>query len=102
MDDGCCFLFGMKFLSWLKGDDEWTLAVAVKTLKSVSDSITDNGRGKLLQEAAIMGQFRHDNIVSLYGVILNEEPVLWLSLHWLLFLPQSVKSIYVYVVFICE
>ncbi len=39
--------------------------VAVKTLNSDA-SMTD--RIKFLQEAAIMGQFRHPNVVALYGV----------------------------------
>ena len=30
---------------------------------------------KFLQEAAIMGQFRHPNVVKLFGVIADEEPV---------------------------
>ena len=46
--------------------------VAVKMLKEGSDQFD---RVKFLQEAAIMGQFRHHNIVQLYGVITDEEPV---------------------------
>ena len=30
---------------------------------------------KLLQEAAILGQFTHTNIVTLHGVVTVEEPV---------------------------
>ena len=30
---------------------------------------------KFLQEAAIMGQFRHPNVVSLHGVVTRGEPV---------------------------
>ena len=41
-------------------------------LKEGSDQFD---RVKFLQEAAIMGQFRHHNIVQLYGVITDEEPV---------------------------
>ena len=41
-------------------------------LKEGSDQFD---RVKFLQEAAIMGQFRHHNIVQLYGVITEGEPV---------------------------
>ena len=48
------------------------LKVALKTLNHGS---TDEDRVKFLQEAAIMAQFRHPNIVPLYGIINNEDPV---------------------------
>ena len=60
----------------LKG--EWTtpaiktLPVALKTLKS---SASEEERLKLLQEAAIMGQFIHPHIVRLYGVVTLSDPV---------------------------
>ena len=43
--------------------------VAVKMLKEGSD-ISD--RVKFLQEAAIMGQFKHHNVVQLYGLVVGE------------------------------
>lgn len=46
--------------------------VALKTLNkgaSVQDTI------KFLQEAAIMAQFRHPNVIKLYGVVNSGEPV---------------------------
>ena len=46
--------------------------VAVKTLKEGSDK---EDRVKFLQEAAIMGQFKHPNVVTMYGVITDGEPV---------------------------
>lgn len=49
-----------------------TLEVAVKILQAgskVMDKI------KFLQEAAIMGQFCHPNIVRLHGVVTLGEPV---------------------------
>ena len=49
-----------------------TLTVALKSLKS---SASDEERLKLLQEAAIMGQFTHPHIVKLYGVVTLSEPV---------------------------
>lgn len=46
--------------------------VAVKMLKP---NARDEDRVKFLQEAAIMGQFRHPNVVSLMGVVTIGEPV---------------------------
>ena len=40
--------------------------VAIKTLKTDSDEVE---KVKFLQEAAIMAQFKHTNVVSLYGVV---------------------------------
>ena len=46
--------------------------VAVKTLKEGSG---EEDRVKFLQEAAIMGQFKHHNVVTMYGVVTDGEPV---------------------------
>jgi serine/threonine protein kinase len=46
--------------------------VAVKTLKEGSGGMD---RVKFLQEAAIMGQFKHHNVVTTYGVVTQGEPV---------------------------
>ena len=46
--------------------------VAIKTLKCHS---TEKTRVRFLQEAAIMGQFHHPNIVKLHGVVTLREPV---------------------------
>ncbi len=43
--------------------------VAVKTLSTGGDKV------KFLQEAAIMAQFRHPNIVLLHGVVCRGTPV---------------------------
>ena len=56
---------------------EWTtptttLTVALKSLKS---SASEEERLKLLQEAAIMGQFIHPHIVRLHGVVVLSEQV---------------------------
>lgn len=48
------------------------IRVALKTLNE--DSIKEN-KVKFLQEAAIMAQFRHPNVVLLYGIMSREEPV---------------------------
>ena len=52
----------------IRGD----IDVAVKTLKEGSK---DEDRVKFLQEAAIMGQFQHPNVVEMYGVVTQGEPV---------------------------
>ena len=56
---------------------EWNLtggktAVALKMLKPNSN---EHDKLKFLQEAAIMGQFNHDNVVRLYGVVTLSDPV---------------------------
>ena len=51
---------------------EGPVEVAIKTLKTKS---SDEERVKFLQEAAIMGQFHHPNIVKLHGVVTVGEPV---------------------------
>ena len=45
--------------------------VAVKTPKEESGE----DRVKFLQEAAIMGQFKHHGVVEMYGVVTLGEPV---------------------------
>ena len=55
----------------------WTTSVestevAVKTLQPMASEID---KVKFLQEAAIMGQFLHPNVVKLYGVVTVREPV---------------------------
>ncbi len=56
--------------AWRHGQEE--VAVAVKTLK---EGASEEDRVKFLQEAAIMGQFKHTNVVTMFGVIKEEEPV---------------------------
>ena len=48
------------------------MQVAVKTVKSGSLEVE---KLKLLQEAAIMGQFVHHNVVHLVGIVTIGEPV---------------------------
>ena len=57
--------------------------VAVKTLKEGS---AEEDRIKFLQEAAIMGQFKHHNVVTIYGVVTQGEPV---SRSYSIILPQK-------------
>ena len=46
--------------------------VAIKTLHG---EVSEEAKTKLLKEAAIIGQFVHNNIVKLYGVITSRDPV---------------------------
>ena len=48
------------------------IPVALKLLKEGSSELD---KVKFLQEAAIMAQFSHPNVVSLYGVVCKTEPV---------------------------
>ena len=48
--------------------------VAVKKLQ---DTIIAEERVKFLEEAAIIGQFEHSNVVQLFGVVDEGEPVRW-------------------------
>ena len=57
------------------GEGGGEVEVAVKTLKEGSG---EEDRVKFLQEAAIMGQFKHHNVVTIYGVVIDGEPVSFL------------------------
>ena len=48
------------------------LKVAVKMLK---DGASEEDKIKFLQEAAIMGQFSHPNVVKMHGVVTISDPV---------------------------
>ena len=52
--------------------EQGSVEVAVKTLKAGS---SEEDTVRFLQEAAIMGQFRHPNIVELLGVVTLAERV---------------------------
>ena len=54
---------------WSNGSTD-RVQVAVKTLNS---QCSESDRVKFLREAAIMGQFVHDNVVQLHGVVTEEE-----------------------------
>ena len=62
--------FGMVHLGlWSNGSAD-PVQVAVKTLNS---QCSESDRVKFLREAAIMGQFVHNNVVQLHGVVTEEE-----------------------------
>ena len=58
--------------SWVPNHGAEPVDIAIKVLKSQS-SVTE--KIKFLQEAAIMGQFHHSNIVQLYGMVTERESV---------------------------
>ena len=55
---------------WISPDGD--VNVAMKTLQEGSG---EEDRVKFLQEATIMGQFKHHNVVEMYGVVTEGEPV---------------------------
>ena len=62
--------FGVVHLGlWSNGSAD-PVQVAVKTLNS---QCSESDRVKFLREAAIMGQFVHNNVVQLHGVVTEEE-----------------------------
>ena len=57
---------------WAAPGEEEKVGVALKTLK---EGAGKEDKVKFLQEAAIMGQFSHPNVVKLHGVVTEGEPV---------------------------
>ena len=53
-------------------DGAKTIPVALKLLK---DDSSETDKVRFLQEAAIMAQFKHPNVVFLYGVVNKGESV---------------------------
>ena len=64
--------FGEVYKAVLKTPTGTSQDVAVKVVKK---GAPQEDRLKLLQEAAILGQFRHRHVVSLFGVVTLGEPV---------------------------
>lgn len=67
--------FGTVHQGIWRNENSYILEVAVKTLKAGSE---EKDKVKFLQEATIMAQFKHPNVVTLYGVVSTGGPV---SLH---------------------
>ena len=57
---------------WVASGGGGKLDVAVKRLK---EGAGEQDKVKFLQEAAIMGQFSHPNVVKFHGIITEGEPV---------------------------
>ena len=55
---------------WSVGSEKREVAV-----KSLADGSTEEKRIQFLQEAVIMSQFTHPNVITLYGVLLEEKYV---------------------------
>ena len=55
----------------------WSIAGATKDLaiKTLRAELPEEEKVRFLQEAAIIGQFSHPNVVKLYGVVTVEELV---------------------------
>ena len=60
---------------------EWSISGATKELavKTLREELPEEDKVRFLQEAAIMGQFSHPNVVKLYGVVTLGEPVCHIS-----------------------
>ncbi len=65
----------MVYKGVLTSGDGGEVEVAVKTLKEGSG---EEDRVKFLQEAAIMGQFTHPNVINMFGCVTDGEPVRYL------------------------
>ena len=68
-----CSEFGVVEKSIWKQASGQEMVVAVKTLNGEQNGSEE--KLKFLQEAAIMGQFKNKNVVSLIGVVAEGKPV---------------------------
>ena len=57
-------------------DNDVTREVAVKTLNKQT---SETDRIRFFQEAAIMGQFLHENVIRLYGMIKDDPAMIMLE-----------------------
>ena len=64
--------FGEVYKAVLKTPTGTSQDVAVKVVKT---GAPQEERLKLLQEVAILGQFKHNHVVNLVGVVTTDEPV---------------------------
>ena len=64
--------FGLVYKGVLDSGADGEVEVAVKTLKEGSRG---ENRVKFLQEAAIMAQFKHHHVITIYGIVKSGEPV---------------------------
>lgn len=64
--------FGTVYLGkWNLGNQE--SKVAIKTLNANSHS---DDKVRFLQEAVLMGQFDHLNVIKMHGLVIEQEPVI--------------------------
>lgn len=66
--------FGVVYRGQWKG--EKVTPVAVKTLK---EGFEEEDKVKFLQEAAIIGQFSHPNVIKLHGIVIGEQVRIFMS-----------------------
>ena len=66
--------FGNVYKAKWRKPDGGTIDVAVKTLKV--DESNKEDKVRFLQEAAIMGQFGHTNVLRLHGVVFSDTTVI--------------------------
>ena len=60
----------------MKTSSDVVIDVAVKTM---AKDATQIDKVRFLQEAVIMAQFKHPNVVNMYGVV-KDKAMVWLSL----------------------
>ncbi|MEQ2167567.1 hypothetical protein GOODEAATRI_005376, partial [Goodea atripinnis] len=82
--------FGEVYKGILKAPGRKEVAVAIKTLKP---GYTEKQRQDFLSEASIMGQFTHQNIIRLEGVVTKCEGALKLFLLFFLLLVGMLRGI---------
>ena len=58
---------------WFEGGGEYKQEIEKEVaVKSIEQGTSDTDRVKFLQEAAIMGQFCHANVLQLVGIVLTD------------------------------
>ena len=60
---------------WTFRDEDGTEVCTEVAVKTMRDGCTEYDKIKFLQEAAIMGQFKHPAILRILGIILEEDMV---------------------------
>ena len=71
-------------------------------LKMLREGSSPSERVKFLQEAAIIGQFYHQSIVRLWGVVLSGDPVGVLHAHSMPLLKFSAIREWQAVMYVCD
>ena len=66
-----------EFSDVYRGEWQSTMGCVEVAVKVSKDCLESDERLKLLQEAAVMGQFLHPRVVRLFGVVTLGEPVSW-------------------------
>ena len=61
--------------NWTSSADDGVATHGEVAMKLLKVEAMEEDRIKFLQEAAIMGQFKHPNIVAILGIITMDEPV---------------------------